>query len=704
MSLTKVTYAMIEGSPVNVLDYGADPTGATDSYAAIQAAIDENPGKEIVLSGVFKVTDTLVISASNTTLRGYGQAQIVPDAASFVTSQPVLEITGAGVTNTTTLASAAVYGANTIIVASATGFVPGKFITLTSDGEYWNGITGDSGFQRVNKSELNTIQQVSGTTVTTEWNLADSYSITGYTVSVKVYDFIENVKVLGVQFYGVGDGSAHVSASYGPKAIEANYVNNLEIDSCTIQNFISNAIDAKVCNDVRITNNEILGRDDSDPTNLPSISPYAYGISMLGTCNFVVSNNTGQNLRRLFDANFTSGTTIPRNGTVSANTVVASNNGMGTHQAEFVNFVGNAIYSSGGIYIRGKSCNVIGNIIDNYSATTSAAGITYGGDDGTNYAENPSSGYIIVADNNITTKSAGIYLRTDIEGGVLSGNTIRNGTNHGVWITPKRVKDFHIRDNTINLTNRTAARYCVYFNNLYSRLIQLKNINITNNQLKNGSDGVRIEAPIANTNAATNIVVTNNFVDTDTTMSSAMRYSTGYFGKGMVFKDNTIGSPTILNEVFISGDRYLFSDWPIVGDNNFYSSSQGIIALQSTNNLLSKQTALLGQRILNSEPAPTEYIGWVCTTAGTGGTIARTGDISATSTTLTVDDNSTFDVFVGCYLSIAGAGVASAALIARVIAVTGAVATLDTAASTTVTGAAVTYSAAVMKGYGLIET
>lgn len=40
MSLTKVSYSMIEGAPVNVLDYGADPTGVADSTAAIQAAID----------------------------------------------------------------------------------------------------------------------------------------------------------------------------------------------------------------------------------------------------------------------------------------------------------------------------------------------------------------------------------------------------------------------------------------------------------------------------------------------------------------------------------------------------------------------------------------------------------------------------------------------------------------------------------------
>ena len=43
MSLTKVTYSMIEGSPINVLDYGATGDGATNDTAAIQAAINALP-------------------------------------------------------------------------------------------------------------------------------------------------------------------------------------------------------------------------------------------------------------------------------------------------------------------------------------------------------------------------------------------------------------------------------------------------------------------------------------------------------------------------------------------------------------------------------------------------------------------------------------------------------------------------------------
>lgn len=39
MSLTKASYSMITGAPINVLDFGADPTGVTDSTSAIQAAL-----------------------------------------------------------------------------------------------------------------------------------------------------------------------------------------------------------------------------------------------------------------------------------------------------------------------------------------------------------------------------------------------------------------------------------------------------------------------------------------------------------------------------------------------------------------------------------------------------------------------------------------------------------------------------------------
>jgi len=58
MSLTKASYSMVTGAPANVLDYGADLTGATDSSAAFQAAADT--GRSIFIpAGTYKCNFTV---------------------------------------------------------------------------------------------------------------------------------------------------------------------------------------------------------------------------------------------------------------------------------------------------------------------------------------------------------------------------------------------------------------------------------------------------------------------------------------------------------------------------------------------------------------------------------------------------------------------------------------------------------------------
>lgn len=82
MPLTKVSFAMIDGAYINVLDYGATGTALTDDSDAIQAAIDEaqrrattSPNRGAVVyfpEGQYLVTKTLEISESRVALRGAG--------------------------------------------------------------------------------------------------------------------------------------------------------------------------------------------------------------------------------------------------------------------------------------------------------------------------------------------------------------------------------------------------------------------------------------------------------------------------------------------------------------------------------------------------------------------------------------------------------------------------------------------------------
>lgn len=88
MSLTKVSYSMIDGAVVNVLDYGADPTGVADSTAAIQAAIDSfasGRGTVFFPIGTFKVTSVITVAQDRIHLVGAGswatQILFVPTAS-----------------------------------------------------------------------------------------------------------------------------------------------------------------------------------------------------------------------------------------------------------------------------------------------------------------------------------------------------------------------------------------------------------------------------------------------------------------------------------------------------------------------------------------------------------------------------------------------------------------------------------------------
>lgn len=61
MSLTKVTYAMIDGASVNVLDYGAVGDGVTNDTVAIQAALDAGLGPVYFPAGIYAVTSEIVV-------------------------------------------------------------------------------------------------------------------------------------------------------------------------------------------------------------------------------------------------------------------------------------------------------------------------------------------------------------------------------------------------------------------------------------------------------------------------------------------------------------------------------------------------------------------------------------------------------------------------------------------------------------------
>jgi hypothetical protein len=82
MSLTKATFSMIEGAPVNVLDFGAVGDGITDDTASIQAALD-GQGSIYIPDGVYKITADLTIKRD--TLVQFGQKAYFKAGANNIT-------------------------------------------------------------------------------------------------------------------------------------------------------------------------------------------------------------------------------------------------------------------------------------------------------------------------------------------------------------------------------------------------------------------------------------------------------------------------------------------------------------------------------------------------------------------------------------------------------------------------------------------
>lgn len=89
MSLTKVTYSMIQGAPANVLDFGAVGDGLTDDTAAFVAAIATNKAV-YAPQGSYKIN--LVITTSNVTIFGDGieNTTFYP----YIATNPVITING----------------------------------------------------------------------------------------------------------------------------------------------------------------------------------------------------------------------------------------------------------------------------------------------------------------------------------------------------------------------------------------------------------------------------------------------------------------------------------------------------------------------------------------------------------------------------------------------------------------------------------
>jgi hypothetical protein len=169
----------------------------------------------------------------------------------------------------------------------------------------------------------------------------------------------------------------------------------------------------------------------------------------------------------------------------------------------------------------------------------------------------------------------------------------------------------------------------------------------------------------------------------------------GYYGENIVIRGNTQWGDSSATVSITPSQMYRVMAHPVVEWNDeFVKTSQGTRAIgySVTGAAVAGATHLRGQMFVRSIATSGAPNSWHVTSEGTDGSISGvTGSISAASTTLALTGNDATKAFNGSYVNIAGAGVAGATLTARIVAISDdfATATLGVAASTTVSGAAV---------------
>ena len=189
MALTKVSYSMIQGAAYNVLDFGADPTGAASSVVAFNAAV-ANGGTVYIPTGMYKLDSKVTLSVDNTTL--------------FLGANVTLNLSGVPATQSPFGNQIHVYANNCAVIGSGES----SLIQITN-GSYANGI-GIFDKAGLLVRDLTLDGGKSGITVTSDDSFGSAISIIADTGSGATTDvnatvdncFIKNWSQYGVNVYG----------------------------------------------------------------------------------------------------------------------------------------------------------------------------------------------------------------------------------------------------------------------------------------------------------------------------------------------------------------------------------------------------------------------------------------------------------------------------------------------------------------------
>lgn len=240
---------------VSVLDFGADNTGASDATAAIQLALDSGAKRVYAPAGTYKIFSTITLP-DNVSLYGDGVGATIFDGSTAtyanLTSGRHITTSGGSWAQISDLASDVSKGARTLTFLTAPSLVPGDVIQIYNPTDF-----SFSGFRAEYRAgEFIRVAKVSGTTVTLQGTLCDSYTA----ASVDVYKLegatscnlrgftlkglgSTSNPVFGINFFNAVDSSIEDVRVYGCSftQISVNQCFNVQLRGCTGEEDFTNS-------------------------------------------------------------------------------------------------------------------------------------------------------------------------------------------------------------------------------------------------------------------------------------------------------------------------------------------------------------------------------------------------------------------------------------------------------------------------------
>ncbi len=503
MSLTKVTYTLINGAPVNVLDYGADPTNISDSATAINAAITAAAANNIdsvyLPAGTYKCASTITL-LDNITLFGEGNASAL-HFLPFGGGQTA----GITVANKSNFAikNLRVYGDSTAsvdltwairIYGSNNGVVSGCYIDTAFLGIF----VGDVSISQSNKILITN-------------NTISNIGLNG----IGVNTFGSKINILGNNIYQSGTLASLASVGSG---IEFRSATNSVIGSNNLDELQYGA--AGACDGIR------LEYGTPEPSN-----PSGQQVQNVSVVNNVISNFSGFGIRGQFILNCS----------ITGNSFYSSN---ATHEA------GVALLSSDSNSVTSTYNTVSGNTFFVQGVTSSIPCIRLQGDATQKVSFNSVNGNTIngyrngisftnannniVSNNMISNSSAqGIFHASGVSN-LITGNKSCSNTSAGIQIDAGTSITLSMNECNDNATHgiflaNTASNCNVNWN--------ITRNNTTANYINNGGTAVSTSFGTGSPEAAVTASVGSQFLRTDGGGSTTLYVketgtgNTGWVGK-----------------------------------------------------------------------------------------------------------------------------------------------------------------------------